>query len=127
MVKRRYLYGAFSILIISSIYVSLCANHTYMTTKLTLSIDDQVIESAKKYAQGEGKSLSGLGGKLFKIHNGSSKRNYYYFTGSQEAQGAALNCPKILIINLNLEKQSEKSIPNETFVLRHECNNRFSG
>ena len=31
-----------------------------MTSKLTLSIDDQVIESAKKYAQGEGKSLSGL-------------------------------------------------------------------
>ena len=31
-----------------------------MTTKLTLSIDDQVIQSAKKYAQGEGKSLSGL-------------------------------------------------------------------
>ena len=31
-----------------------------MTTKLTLSIDDQVIESAKKYAKGKGKSLSGL-------------------------------------------------------------------
>lgn len=31
-----------------------------MTAKLTLSIDDQVIESAKKYARGKGKSLSGL-------------------------------------------------------------------
>jgi hypothetical protein len=31
-----------------------------MTTKLTLSIDDQVIESAKKYAMGKGKSLSGI-------------------------------------------------------------------
>jgi hypothetical protein len=31
-----------------------------MTTKLTLSIDDGVINSAKRYAQGEGKSLSGL-------------------------------------------------------------------
>jgi hypothetical protein len=31
-----------------------------MTTKLTLSIDDRVINSAKRYAQGEGKSLSGL-------------------------------------------------------------------
>jgi Family of unknown function (DUF6364) len=31
-----------------------------MTTKLTLSIDDQVIESAKKYARGKGKSLSGI-------------------------------------------------------------------
>ncbi len=31
-----------------------------MTTKLTLSIDDQVIESAKKYAKGKGKSLSGI-------------------------------------------------------------------
>jgi hypothetical protein len=31
-----------------------------MTTKLTLSIDDQVIESAKMYAKGKGKSLSGI-------------------------------------------------------------------
>lgn len=31
-----------------------------MTTKLTLSIDDQVIISAKKYAKGKGESLSGL-------------------------------------------------------------------
>ena len=31
-----------------------------MTTKLTLSMDDQVIESAKKYAKGKGKSLSGI-------------------------------------------------------------------
>jgi Family of unknown function (DUF6364) len=31
-----------------------------MTTKLTLSIDDRVIESAKKYASGKGTSLSGI-------------------------------------------------------------------
>jgi hypothetical protein len=31
-----------------------------MTTKLTLSIDDHVVDSAKKYAKGKGKSLSGL-------------------------------------------------------------------
>jgi hypothetical protein len=31
-----------------------------MTTKLTLSIDDQVIDAAKKYAKVKGKSLSGL-------------------------------------------------------------------
>lgn len=31
-----------------------------MTTKLTLSIDDQVVESAKKYARSKGKSLSGI-------------------------------------------------------------------
>lgn len=31
-----------------------------MTAKLTLSIDDQVIESAKKYARGKGTSLSGI-------------------------------------------------------------------
>jgi len=31
-----------------------------MTTKLTLRLDDQVIESAKKYALGEGMSLSKL-------------------------------------------------------------------
>jgi hypothetical protein len=31
-----------------------------MTSKLTLSIDDQVIVSAKKYAKGKGESLSGL-------------------------------------------------------------------
>jgi hypothetical protein len=31
-----------------------------MRTKLTLSIDEQVVESAKKYASGKGKSLSGI-------------------------------------------------------------------
>ena len=31
-----------------------------MTSKLTLSIDDQVIVSAKKYAKVKGESLSGL-------------------------------------------------------------------
>ncbi|MFN7539210.1 MAG: DUF6364 family protein [Bacteroidota bacterium] len=31
-----------------------------MTTKLTLTIDDGVIETAKKYAKMKGKSLSGL-------------------------------------------------------------------
>jgi hypothetical protein len=31
-----------------------------MTSKLTLSIDDRVIVSAKKYAKGKGESLSGL-------------------------------------------------------------------
>jgi Family of unknown function (DUF6364) len=31
-----------------------------MTTKLTLSMDDQVIESAKKYARKKGESLSGI-------------------------------------------------------------------
>lgn len=31
-----------------------------MTTKLTLTIDDSVIDSAKKYARHNGKSLSGI-------------------------------------------------------------------
>ena len=31
-----------------------------MTTKLTLTIDDNVIDSAKKYARMKGKSLSGI-------------------------------------------------------------------
>lgn len=31
-----------------------------MTTKLTLTIDDSVINSAKKYAHKKGKSLSGI-------------------------------------------------------------------
>ena len=31
-----------------------------MTTKLTLTIDDSVIDSAKKYARSEGKSLSDI-------------------------------------------------------------------
>ena len=31
-----------------------------MTTKLTLTIEDQVIKTAKKYAQKKGRSLSGL-------------------------------------------------------------------
>ncbi len=31
-----------------------------MTTKLTLTIEDSVIDSAKKYARGKGKSLSDI-------------------------------------------------------------------
>jgi hypothetical protein len=31
-----------------------------MTTKLTLTIDDQVIDSAKEYARKKGESLSGI-------------------------------------------------------------------
>ena len=31
-----------------------------MTTKLTLTIDDSVVDSAKKYARGQGKSLSDI-------------------------------------------------------------------
>jgi hypothetical protein len=31
-----------------------------MTTKLTLTIDDSVVDSAKKYARKNGKSLSGM-------------------------------------------------------------------
>ena len=31
-----------------------------MTTKLTLTIDDSIIDSAKKYAQKQGRSLSGI-------------------------------------------------------------------
>lgn len=31
-----------------------------MTTKLTLTMDDSVIDSAKKYARGRGKSLSDI-------------------------------------------------------------------
>jgi len=31
-----------------------------MTTKLTLTIDDSVVDSAKKYARGHGKSLSDI-------------------------------------------------------------------
>ncbi|MEO6524074.1 MAG: DUF6364 family protein [Mucilaginibacter sp.] len=31
-----------------------------MTTKLTLTMEDQVIDSAKEYARKEGKSLSGI-------------------------------------------------------------------
>ena len=46
-----------------------------MTTKLTLSIDDQVIESAKKYAQEEGKSLSGLVENYLKSITASQKEN----------------------------------------------------
>lgn len=41
-------------------YVYLKYKHTCMTTKLTLTIEQQVIKSAKKYAQKRGRSLSDL-------------------------------------------------------------------
>ena len=46
-----------------------------MTTKLTLTIDDAVIVTAKKYAKMKGKSLSGL------------VENYLMTLGSQQEVG----------------------------------------
>jgi hypothetical protein len=54
-----------------------------MTTKLTLTIDDGVIETAKKYAKMKGKSLSGL------------VENYLKTLGSQQEVGEEIS-PAIL-------------------------------
>lgn len=54
-----------------------------MTTKLTLTIDDGVIETAKKYAKMKGKSLSGL------------VENYLMTLGSQQEVGGEIS-PAIL-------------------------------
>jgi len=54
-----------------------------MTTKLTLTIDDSVIETAKKYAKMKGKSLSGL------------VENYLKTLGSQQEVGGEIS-PDIL-------------------------------
>jgi hypothetical protein len=54
-----------------------------MTTKLTLTIDDGVIETAKKYAKMKGKSLSGL------------VENYLKTLGSQQEVGVEIS-PAIL-------------------------------
>jgi Family of unknown function (DUF6364) len=53
-----------------------------MTTKLTLTIEEKVISSAKKYAQKQGKSLSNL------------VENYLKSIGSKEASLNSLS-PKI--------------------------------
>lgn len=44
-----------------------------MTTKLTLSMDNEVISSAKKYAQGKGTSLSSLVENYLKSISGSKQ------------------------------------------------------
>jgi hypothetical protein len=54
-----------------------------MTTKLTLTIDEGVIETAKKYAKMKGKSLSGL------------VENYLKTLGSQQEVGGEIS-PAIL-------------------------------
>ena len=54
-----------------------------MTTKLTLTIDDAVIVTAKKYAKMKGKSLSGL------------VENYLMTLGSQQEVGGEIS-PAIL-------------------------------
>lgn len=46
-----------------------------MTTKLTLTIEDKVIESAKKYAQKKGKSLSHLVENYLKSISSNPKEN----------------------------------------------------
>ena len=54
-----------------------------MTTKLTLTIEDQVIRSAKRYAKRKGKSLSNL------------VENYLKSIGSKETEQDTLS-PKVL-------------------------------
>ena len=46
-----------------------------MTTKLTLTIEDKVIDSAKKYAQKKGKSLSHLVENYLKSISTNTKEN----------------------------------------------------
>ena len=46
-----------------------------MTTKLTLTIEDKVIDSAKKYAQKKGKSLSHLVENYLKSITAITKEN----------------------------------------------------
>jgi hypothetical protein len=53
-----------------------------MTTKLTLTMEDQVIDSAKKYARKKGESLSGI------------VENYLKSITAQEVANAALS-PKV--------------------------------
>ena len=64
-----------------------------MTTKLTLSIDDQIIESAKKYAQGEGKSLSGLVENYLKSITAVQKENIIVSPEVRKLRGS-LTLPK---------------------------------
>ena len=46
-----------------------------MTTKLTLTIEDKVIDSAKRYAQKKGKSLSHLVENYLKSISSETKEN----------------------------------------------------
>jgi hypothetical protein len=46
-----------------------------MTTKLTLTMEDQVIDSAKEYARKEGKSLSGIVENYLKSISGHKESN----------------------------------------------------
>lgn len=46
-----------------------------MTTKLTLTIDDQVIDSAKEYARKKGESLSGIVENYLKSITGREEPN----------------------------------------------------
>lgn len=44
----------------------ICKKYTYMNVKLTLSLEKEVIENAKIYAKGTGRSLSEMVEKYFK-------------------------------------------------------------
>lgn len=54
-----------------------------MTTKLTLTIDDSVIDSAKKYAKRKGKSLSNI------------VENYLKSVSGEENQTQTILSPKV--------------------------------
>ncbi len=47
-------------------FTYICKNITYMNTKLTLSLEKEVIEKAKIYAKGTGRSLSEMVENYFK-------------------------------------------------------------
>lgn len=97
-----------------------------MTTKLTLTIEKEVISSVKKYAQKKGKSLSNL------------VENYLKSISSKEPDINTLS-PKVTklmgIIKLpedfNYKDQLGdllfKKVWTENYIFRHKCNNWFPG
>ena len=75
-----------------------------MTTKLTLTIEEEVISSAKKYAQKKGKSLSNL------------VENYLKSISSKETDLNTLS-PKVIklmgVIKLPIDFNHKKILGNE--------------
>ncbi|MFC2188002.1 DUF6364 family protein [Fulvivirgaceae bacterium LMO-SS25] len=77
-----------------------------MNTKLTLTIEQSVIEKAKKYASGKGRSLSDIIENYLRIITKEEPEQKGELTGIVKSLKGSFNAPE----NFNYKKELSKSL-----------------
>jgi hypothetical protein len=67
-----------------------------MTTKLTLTIEEDVIKAAKKYAESNGRSLSDIVENYLKVLKTSEQKSVYKFSPKVKRLKGVISLPEDL-------------------------------